>query len=147
MPVKNFSRNHSLIVFYKSSWEILFQDRTSMSKDGEIFGFFGWWVDTWETFMQACIRETKEELNLELQERDITEAARFTKTITDIWYCENVIFVSPWKEEYKKDMQILEWDAGVWMTLDSAKKEIFFNHDYMVFDLLERYFAHHNIFI
>lgn len=72
---------------------------------------------------------------------------RFTKYIIWVWYSENVVFVSPWKEQYESTMKILEWDGGVWMNLEEAKKEIFFNHDYMVFDMLERYFAHHGIFV
>ena len=128
------------MVFYKENWKILFQDRTSISKDGEKFWFFGWWVDAWESFLGACIRETKEELNLDITKNCVIEAARFTKTVTWVWHCENVIFVAIWKKKYEKDLQILEWDAWVWMTLEEAKKEIFFNHDYMVFDLLERYF-------
>lgn len=118
-----------------------------MSKDWEKYWFFGGWVDLRETFLEACMRETKEELNLEPWEESITEVLRFTKSVIWVGYSENVAFISPWKEEYQNEMQILEWDAGVWMTLDEAKKEIFFNHDYMVFDLLERYFAHHNIFV
>ncbi len=119
-----------------------------MSKDGEKYGFFGGGVDKWESFLEACLRETKEELNLDLLESDVTNAARFSKTV--IWIrgtSKNYVYVSPWKDEYEKDMQILEWDAGVWMSLDEAKKEVFFNHDYMVFDLLERYFEHHNLFV
>lgn len=148
MLVKRFPRNHSLIILYKSNGKILFQDRTSMSKDGEKYRFFGWGVDKWESFLEACLRETKEDLNLDLLESDVANAVRFSKTV--IWIrgtSKNYVYVSPWKDEYEKDMQILEWDAGVWMSLDEAKKEVFFNHDYMVFDLLERYFEHHNLFV
>ena len=110
------------------------------------YWFFGWGVDAWETFLDTCLRETKEELNLGLQESDVKNAARFSKTVIGIrWTSKNYIYVSPWKDEYKDTMQVLEWDAAVWMTLEQAKKEIFFNHDYMVFDLLERYFEHHGI--
>jgi ADP-ribose pyrophosphatase YjhB (NUDIX family) len=147
MPIKNFSRNHAPIAFYKPDWNILFQDRTTISKDGEVFWFFGWGLGEWETFLEACVRETKEELDLVPWEDSLTEAVRFTKYIIWVWYSENVVFVSPWKDEYENKMKILEWDAWVWMTLEEAKNEIFFNHDYMVFDLLERYFAHHKIFV
>lgn len=142
-----FSRNHSLMVFYKNNWEILFQDRTSISKDWEKYGFFGGWVDQWESFLDACIRETKEELNLNLDSNELLEAVRFTKTISSIGHCENVVYIAPWKNEYMDQLQILEWDAWVWMSLDEAKNEIFFNHDYMVFNLLERYFEHHDLLV
>ncbi len=142
MKKNKFVRHHSLIAFYNKKWEILFQDRTSISKAGERYWFFWGGVDKGETFLEACLRETKEELNLDLQEWDIKEAARFTKTVIWIGTSKNVIYVSPWIDSYEKYLQILEGDAGVWMTLKEAKKEVFFNHDYMVFDLLERYFKH-----
>jgi ADP-ribose pyrophosphatase YjhB (NUDIX family) len=148
MPIKKFARNHSLLVLYKPNWKILFQDRASMSKWGEKYGFFGWWVDKWETYLEACLRETKEELNLDLKQSDVKNAARFSKTVIGIrWTSKNFVYVSPWKQEYEKDLQILEWDGWVWMALEQAKKEVFFNHDYMVFDLLERYFECHDIFV
>lgn len=138
--IKNFSRNHSLIVLYTEQWKILFQDRRDMSKDGEEYGFFWWWVDDGESFEEACIRETKEELNIDLKTSDITLAANFSKTVTGIWTSENHIFVAPYKMEYDNQIQILEWKAGVWWTLEEARKQVFFNHDYMIFSLLELFF-------
>ena len=143
MKKKNFVRDHSLIAFYNKKWEILFQDRTSKHEKGWVrYGFFGGGVDKWETFLETCLRETKEELNLDLQEWDVREAVRFAKTVIWIGTSRNIIYVSPWIDSYEKYLQILEWDAGVWMALEQAKKEVFFNHDYMVFDLLEKYFEH-----
>jgi len=139
--IKKFSRNHSLIVFYKPDWKILFQDRRNMAKDGAEYWFFGWWVDEWENFEQACIRETKEELNLKISNSDINLASNFSKSIT--WYgtSENYIYVSLYKESYNKDIQILEGKGWVWWTLKEAKKQIFFNHDYMIFAMLEIFWS------
>lgn len=119
---------------------MLFQDRRDMSKDWEQYWFFGGWVDEWENFEEACIRETKEELNIDLSLSDITLASNFSKTVT--WYgtSENHIFVAPYKKEYDNVIEILEWKRGVWWTLEEAKKQVFFNHDYMVFAMLELYF-------
>ena len=138
--IKKFSRDHSLIVLYKSNGKILFQDRRDMSKDGEEYGFFGGWVDEWENFEEACIRETKEELNIDLALSDISLASSFSKTVTWLGTSENYVFVAPYKVEYYYIIQILEWKAWIWWTLSEAKQQIFFNHDYMVFALLELYF-------
>jgi len=120
-------------VLYKSNGKILFQDRRDMSKDGEEYGFFGGWVDERENFEEACVRETKEELNIDLALSDISLASSFSKTVTWLGTSENYI-------EYDDIIQILEWKAWIWWTLSEAKQQIFFNHDYMVFALLELYF-------
>lgn len=138
--IKKFNRNHSLIVLYKEDWKILFQDRKNMSKGWEEYWFFGWWVDKWESFEQAVIRETEEELNIKLKPSDITLACNFAKTIN--WYgtSENHVFIAPYKQEYDNTIKILEWERWVWWTLNEVKKQVFFNHDYMVFGMLELYF-------
>lgn len=137
---KKFNRDHSLIVFYQENWKILFQDRWGISKYWEKYGLFWWGVDIGETFQEACLRETKEELNISLSVSDIKLAASFSKKLT--WYgeSENHIFIAWYKKEYDDIIQILEGKAGVWWTIEEAKQQVFFNHDYMIFWMLELYF-------
>jgi 8-oxo-dGTP diphosphatase len=61
-------RKVSIVIFFDENKRILLQDRRTISKLGEEWGFFGGEVKKGETPEQAVIRETKEELNFDLKE-------------------------------------------------------------------------------
>jgi len=61
-------RKVSAIIFYDNKKRILLQNRIGISKLGEEWGFFGGGVKRNDTYEQAIIRETKEELNFDLKD-------------------------------------------------------------------------------
>lgn len=64
------TRKVSLIIFYDRDKRILLQDRVGISKSGSEWGFFGGGIEEGETPEQAVVRETKEELDFELETWD-----------------------------------------------------------------------------
>ncbi len=58
----------SMILFYDLNGNILLQNRKSISKFGEEFGFFGGSIEGNETPNEALKREIKEELTIDLKE-------------------------------------------------------------------------------
>jgi 8-oxo-dGTP pyrophosphatase MutT (NUDIX family) len=65
----------SLLVPFNSKGEIFIQDRRGHRAPP--WGFFGGSIETGESPLDAVIRETKEELNIDLLEEDITFVALF----------------------------------------------------------------------
>lgn len=63
-------RKVAAIVFYKNN-KIILQERGSHSKFGEEWGFFGGGLEKGETPEQAVIRETKEELGIDISNKKV----------------------------------------------------------------------------
>ena len=76
------TRRVSIILFYDERGNILFQDRRSMSKNGEEFGFFGGRIEDRETPKQAITREIKEELGINLD--NFTHFKSYKEYISEI---------------------------------------------------------------
>jgi len=73
----NISRK-ALIIPYNDKKEILIQDRSNMNKDIEMpWGYFGGGIEEGETPIQAVIRETKEELGIDIKEKDLKYLGKF----------------------------------------------------------------------
>lgn len=68
----NMKRSVSLLVPYTADLKILLQDRKSISKFGEEWGYFGGGIEENETPLDAVIRETEEELGLTLEKEHFT---------------------------------------------------------------------------
>lgn len=60
-------RKVSLIIFYDKNGRILLQDRRGISKHGKEWGYFGGHIEQGETPEEAVVRETKEELDVDLK--------------------------------------------------------------------------------
>lgn len=88
-------RKVALIIFYDDKKRILLQDRRSISKMGEEWGYFGGQIEEGETPEQAVVRETKEELRYDLKE--YRYAGRYTDVISDLTI-DRYVFVAPLKD-------------------------------------------------
>lgn len=64
-------RKVALIIFYDKNNKILLQDRRKISKVGEEWGFFGGGIEEGETAKETVVRETKEELNYNLEDYEL----------------------------------------------------------------------------
>lgn len=60
------NREVSTVVFYDEQKRILLQDRRSISKFGEEWGFFGGSIEAGESPIETAIREIEEELEYKL---------------------------------------------------------------------------------
>lgn len=138
--MKNFNRNYSLIAFFNEDWNILFQNRKSISKIWEEYWFFGWWVEAWETFEEALIREIKEELNIDLKLDDLNFACSFTKLINWLWTSSTNIYVVKFNFNHEKQLEVFEWDWWEWLTLFEFSNKKILPHDYLIIDMLKKYF-------
>lgn len=111
----------------------------------EEYWFFGWGLEDNESFEEAIIREVKEELNLDISSDDVFHALDFSKNIVWLWKSTTFIFIGEFKEKYRNNLKILEWDGWEWLTLETIKTKKVFPHDYMIIDMLENYFSHHKL--
>lgn len=138
-------RNASLIALYNDKWEVFFQNRTSMSKRWEMWWFFGGWLDGWENHEEALIREVKEELNIDLKPGDYKYICSLNRSIEWIWENNSSLYIAFFKDDFKKDLQILEWDAWEFFSIDELRKLKVIKWDHIFFDMLEIYFEKNNI--
>lgn len=143
--MKKFNRNYSLVIFYNKKWEILFQNRKSISKIWEEYWFFGGGVEDGESFEVAIIREIKEELNLDINPEDIFHAFDFSKNINWLWSSKTLVFIGEFLDTYNDNLKILEWDDWEWLTIDRIKTKQVFPHDYLIIDMLEDYFSYNKL--
>ena len=116
-----FSRIISAIAFYREDGTILIQDRRNIIKDDIEWGFFGGGREDHETPPQTALREVCEELNIQLEEKDLEEAGFFIEEQTGIVRYETTLFMTPWKNEYERDFQVLEWSGSEWVTPKEMK--------------------------
>jgi len=111
-----FNNGKSLIVFYNSKQEILLQDRRTMSKFGEEWGFFGGSIEEGESPEQALIRETMEELTYDLTEYDFLGA--FTHEVKGEVQ-ERFVFIAPMEDTAQFIQK--EGDGMRFFSLDEAE--------------------------
>jgi mutator protein MutT len=123
------TRNVAIIIFYDENKRILLQDRRTISKLGEEYGFFGGEIKQGETPEQAVVRETKEELSFDLSEyKYVGEYSykikdslkkRFVNFDFDVVLCK--VFISPLKDNLSK-LKIKEGKRMKLFSLDEAEK-------------------------
>ena len=95
-------RRVAIIIFYDDNRRILLQDRKGISKVGEEWGFFGGEIKNGETSEQAVVRETKEELDFDLNEYKYT--GKYKYKVKNL-FVECIVFVSPLKDNLAKFKQ------------------------------------------
>lgn len=108
-----YTEKSLIFIVNKDTWKILFQDRRSISKTWEEWGFFGWSIEEGETPKAAAIRELKEELDF-----DITSDFDYLWKIS-FEYEEKVHNRYMYIDFTDKDKFIdYEWDGAVYFTYD-----------------------------
>lgn len=138
--LKNFARKISIIAFYNDKKEIFFQNRKSISKVWEEWCFFGWWLDEWETFEDALIREVKEELNIELNPWDFKFIASLERKLDWFWERNANLYIAYLKPDFQENLKILEGDWWKFFAISELRKLKVYSWDYSFFDMLELYF-------
>jgi len=127
-------RDVSTIVFYTTKKEVLMQDRKGISKYGEEWSFFGGGIEEGETPREAIIRETKEELNYNLNELEEIGNCHFKNEKIE---CTRHVFIAPLKNELQK-MSVLEGKQGKLFSITEAKKLKLIPGEEQVIELVEK---------
>lgn len=105
----------ALLIPINLSKEILIQDRRGFKEPD--WGFFGGGIELWETPIQAVVREAKEELDIDIWEKELT-------FIWELGLKWNQDLIPRYFFLYKteqKDFTVLEWNWAYWVSFDSAK--------------------------
>lgn len=117
---KKIKKEVAVLVIFNKQWQIMLQDRKTMSKVWEMWWFFGWKIEDWETKQDALIREIKEELNMNLEEYSYN----FLSTKDNYWpkfwaYVRTNYFVTVIDKD-EKDFTVLEWDWAKFFNKEEA---------------------------
>jgi len=105
----------ALLLPINSDNKILIQDRRWFKKPD--WWFFGWWIESWENPTQAVIRESKEELDIDITQSDLIY-------LWEIWIQWNNDAIPRYFFLYKttqKDFTVLEWAWAHWMNFDEMR--------------------------
>ena len=134
----NLQRNYSILVILNEKNEIFIQDRRSISKKGEDWGFFGWWIEDWESFEEGAIREAKEELNIDIR-GNIQHIWETLTSVDTIWSEETHIYLIEYKSEYDSLMEVLEGDWWKFVSLHEYKSLKIVPWTHIWIEMIEKY--------
>jgi 8-oxo-dGTP pyrophosphatase MutT (NUDIX family) len=104
----------ALLIPYNSQGEIFIQDRRGHKPPP--WGFFGGGIAVGETSLQAVIRETKEELDLDLLESDLEYLGEFPTKFYDQVNKRDLYLYRTDQVEFT----VLEGTGGRWVTFAAA---------------------------
>jgi len=134
-----FNRNFSIIVLYNDKNEVFIQDRRSISKEWEEWWIFWGWLEKWEDFEEALIRETQEELSI-----DITWCYKYIwKVLLELdwlWTQETRIYLVKYDPIYFSNLNIKEWDWWKFILLDDIVSMKTTSWVQICFTMLKKYF-------
>jgi len=97
---------YALICFYEGD-KILLQNRRSINNWNSEWGMFGGHIEEGETDHQAIIRETKEELDIDLKEKDVIYLGTVRAPIGGVY---SSVYISPLAVKLE-DIKVLEGDG------------------------------------
>ncbi len=136
-------REWAVWIITNKKWQVLLQDRASISKSWEDWWFFWWWIEFMEDPQMAAIRELKEELNIDIWKDDMSF----------IWMSHwHTLAIKPFSLGKSRkirvhffiihtsieegDFTVLEWDWAKYFTLEEMKslnKGITNFHEWIMF--------------
>lgn len=123
LDMQGKKRHIAIAIFFDENLNILVQDRTSRSKSGEKYGFWGGGIEEGETPEQGLRRELKEELAYEPEILDYWGDYSFKINLIGSKHhgttIEADLFLSPITERLLQT-DVLEGDGKVLMPIDRA---------------------------
>jgi mutator protein MutT len=138
-----FVKNLSLIILFDRNGRILLQDRKSMSKHGEEWGYFGGKIDAGESPEEAIVREIKEELEFNLKDfKFLKEYVAYAKLLRNGEMAEvkHHVFLKLINLDDFDKMVLHEGDGMKWFSIEEAKKLNMLGLDPKVLEDFEIYF-------
>lgn len=133
MKVKNLSK----ILFYNELGEVLLQDRSTCSKHGEEWGFFGGGIELNETPEQAIIREVKEELDYDLDINETKYLGTHQNEIKPEYQVKRHIFICSLENKLDR-FRVLEGAGMKLFSIEDAKKLNLVKGDSDILDLVKK---------
>lgn len=115
---ERYDNYKALIVPINSRREIFIQDRRNFKKPD--WGYFGGEIEKGETPLEAVIRESKEELDIDVAPEELTylgTSATSSNDRTAIRY----MFLYPTDQD---NFNVLEGDGGHWMTFEEVREKM-----------------------
>lgn len=105
----------ALLIPINSKKEIFLQDRAGHKPPP--WGFFGGSIDEGETAVEAVIRESKEELDIDISKSELIDIGDFPTVFGDL-EVQRKIFLWP-TEQF--EFSVLEGRGGAWLTHEEAR--------------------------
>ncbi|MDC0505960.1 NUDIX domain-containing protein [Candidatus Gracilibacteria bacterium] len=115
----SFVRDFSIVILYNDAGKVFMQDRTSISKRGEHWGFFGGGLEGNETFEEALIRETQEELSIDIT-GDYTYIGNTVFELESVGKQTTYMYIVKYNDLYKNNIKVCEGDGGKFFSLDQC---------------------------
>jgi len=114
--LNNYDARKALLIAVNSKNEVLIQDRRNHKKPD--WGYFGGGIEQGETSLQAVIRETKEELDLDIKENDLIYMG---DSYTE-WDGHTIMRYLYLYKTDQEDFTVLEGKGAHWMNHETAKE-------------------------
>lgn len=115
---KNQEVRKSLIIPINSKQEIFIQDRRGHKKPD--WGYFGGSIEDGETPLEAVIRETEEELSIDIKESDLIYLG---ESITD-WDGERIVRYMHLYPTEQKEFDVKEGKGGYWFSFAEVRERL-----------------------
>ena len=115
---QHYDVKKSLLIPVNSKKQILIQDRRNYKKPD--WGFFGGGIEGDETPLEAVIRESNEELSLELTKDDLIFLG---ESVTD-WNGASIIRYMHLYKTDQESFEDLEGKGAHWLTFDEARERL-----------------------
>mgnify|MGYP001566600257 FL=1 len=116
--VIDFDNRKALIVPINSKHQILIQDRRGHKKPD--WGYFGGEIESGETPMQAVIRETKEELQIDVR----AEELKYLGTSITVWNERKIIRYMFLYSTNQAKFDVLEGKGGHWLSFTEVRERL-----------------------
>jgi len=116
--VNTFDVKKALLLPLNSKKELFIQDRRGFKKPD--WGFFGGGIEEGEAPLEAVIRETQEELTLNLQESDLI----YLGTSITAWDGVHIIRYLYLYLTEQVEFDVREGKGGHWLSFDEVRKRL-----------------------
>lgn len=114
--IVHFNNRKALIVPINSKKQILIQDRRGHKKPD--WGYFGGEIEGEETPIEAVIRETKEELSIDVRDQELA----YLGTSTTVWSDRKIIRYMYLYRTEQEVFDVREGKAGLWLTFEETRQ-------------------------
>lgn len=113
-----FDNRKSLIVPINAKRQIFIQDRRGFKKPD--WGYFGGEIEKDETPIEAVIRETKEELDIDIKPDEL----KYIGTSTTLWDEHKIMRYMHLYQTEQESFNVLEGKGGHWLSFEEVRERL-----------------------